>query len=228
MAKMTQIQPQQLRLGLMGLIAVITLLVLGKIVVFPTQLDDLATPFEFPETIPLNGWEPLDTQPLEKKTEDRRFLTGQAYQYQQNQQVLDVQTWYMIRTNGDVHKFFQDQIATLPTPQSKLAVNENPDAGFYGLGATEERAYLSSCINPNGGSTVTVNQFRNNRNTYDLKLSRILPWLLGPYELRDSRCIWTVLSLPLDGDQTAEDVYPTLKTAWLSWYQWWQPNFPPQ
>lgn len=224
---MTTINWKLIRIGLMGFVTLGAVVVLGKIILLPSQAGNLVSWFDFPDTVPLEGWKQINSQEIQSKNQDHRFLNGHHYQYQQNQQQLDVKVWYLSRTNGDVNTFFQENIATLPTTQSKLTLNQDPELGFYGLGATPDRVYLSACINPSGKSTLTTSQFHTNLNTYNIKLSRVLLWLFGPYELRDQRCIWTVLSMPLES-ATATDIYPTLKTAWFDWYQWWQPNFPPQ
>ncbi|MEA5581253.1 hypothetical protein VB620_07860 [Nodularia harveyana UHCC-0300] len=56
-----------------------------------------------------------------------------------------------------------------------------------------------------------------NRYQYDLTSYRILPWLFGQDVLRDDRCLWTQLSMPLNG-LPATDVYPILESVWLKNY----------
>jgi cyanosortase A-associated protein len=80
-----------------------------------------------------------------------------------------------------------------------------------------KRAYLDACINSRGGSTFTEEQFRANRIQYDVQFNRLLPWLLGQQELRDQRCLWTHLSIPLN-QSSPESSYHILENAWFSWY----------
>lgn len=88
----------------------------------------------------------------------------------------------------------------------------------------KQQAYLDACINPQGGSTFTSDLFDANRIRYDLQFARLLPWLLGHQELRDKRCLWTHLSIPLD--RSSSDAYVSLEQAWFSWHKWWSSRFP--
>jgi cyanosortase A-associated protein len=58
-----------------------------------------------------------------------------------------------------------------------------------------------------------------------VNLTRIVPWLLGQIKLQDRRCLWAQMSIPLD-QKTPTDANKILETAWISWHQWWQKNFP--
>ena len=86
---------------------------------------------------------------------------------------------------------------------------------------TKQRAYLSACINPQGNSPLTGIEFKQNGNLNALNLKRLVSWLLSQDSLRDSRCYWTLLSVPLK-DSSLGDAYQTLETAWFSWYRWWK------
>jgi cyanosortase A-associated protein len=196
---------------------------LGKSLLYPTSTQATATPFDFPENLPLASWQPLESVPLEENKE-ANLISGRLYAYQQNNRLLEIEMRYVIKTNGNVQRM-EEQYRHQKISPGPLTIHHQEGIGFYGLAATPDRAYLSSCINPYGGSTVTGEQFRNNRNTYDLRVSRLVPWLLGQEELRDFRCLWTLLSIPLE-DTTAEQAYPVLEKAWVSWYAWWQPRFP--
>jgi len=119
------------------------------------------------------------------------------------------------------------------TANVKLQIKFQPEVGHYGLVTHNGNAYLSACIHARGDSTVTEAQFTQNHYASDLKVSRILPWLLGQESLIDTRCLWTLMSIPLkpgSGSETTiseETAYKTLETAWVPWHQWWQANFPP-
>lgn len=197
--------------------------VLGKSLLFPSADNPTPVSFAFPTTVPLAQWQPVESSPIEVK-EDSKLVSGRLYRYQQDRLPLSIEMRYVTRTNGEVKKLIA-QYLNADTAAAKLITRQQEGIGFYSIAATPDRAYLSSCINPRGGSTVTADQFRANRNTYDINLSRIVPWLLGQQELRDHRCLWTVLSIPLE-NTSAEDAYPILETAWVSWYRWWQPRFP--
>ncbi|MCT7968579.1 cyanoexosortase A system-associated protein [Laspinema sp. D1] len=214
-----------LRIFLLALTFSSVLVVVGKSLLYSNPDKGPSADFSFPPDIPLTEWQPLESDSLPvQNTSNLISARVYRYQHQQNKFSLDIEMRYVIDTDGDIKTMLNKHLNSETYP-GKLTIHHQEGIGFYGLAATTERAYLSSCINPYGGSTVTAEQFRNNRNTYDLQVSRLVPWLLGQQELRDFRCLWTVLSMPLE-DTTAEQAYPVLEKAWVSWYAWWQPRFP--
>lgn len=214
-----------LRIFLLALTFSSVLVVVGKSLLDSNPEQGSSTDFSFPPDIPLTEWQPLESDSLEDENASN-LVSGRLYRYQhqENKNSLDIEMRYIINTDGDIKTLLNQHLDSETYP-GKLTIHHQEGIGFYGIAATPERAYLSSCINPHGGSTVTAEQFRNNRNTYDLQVSRLVPWLLGQQELRDFRCLWTLLSIPLE-DTTAEQAYPILENAWVSWYAWWQPRFP--
>jgi cyanosortase A-associated protein len=222
---MDKISWKPLRVFLLVAIFGSVLMVVGKSI-FPsssTPLETASTEFTFPPSIPLTDWQELESNPLNPNPAIN-LMAARQYQYQQNNRVLDIEMRYITNSNGDIKTLMERQLnsATVSRP---FTLYHQEGVGFYAMAATSERAYLSSCINPRGNSTVTAEQFRDNRNTYDLHVSRLVPWLLGQEELRDFRCLVTLLSIPLEGTSSAQ-VYPILENAWVSWYAWWQPRFP--
>jgi cyanosortase A-associated protein len=197
--------------------------VLVKSILFPHTTTSTATPFVFPTSIPLPQWQLLDSQPI-KITDDATFLASRRYRYQQNRNSLNIDMHYIVNSSGDVQDFVKKHIFAQKATTS-LLIRETSDVGFHALFTYQGNAFLSACINPRGGSTVTFDQFRENRNTYDMQPGRLLFWLLGIQQLRDFRCMWNVLSVPLKATQP-EEVYPLLESAWLSWYSWWESRFP--
>jgi cyanosortase A-associated protein len=199
------------------------LFVLVKLILFPPSSQSAVTPFVFSTTVVLPQWQFLDSVPL-KITDDPTFLASRRYRYQQNRISLNIDMHYINPSSGDVKDFLKKHIFSQEATASFL-LRQKSGVGSHALFTYQEKAFLSSCINPRGGSTVTFDQFRENRNTYDMQPDRILLWLLGLKELRDFRCMWNVLSVPL---MTAkpEEVYPILESAWFSWYSWWEPRFP--
>ncbi len=221
---MDKISWKPLRVFLLIAIFGSVLTVVGKSLLFSSApFQATSTNFTFPASVPLPEWQQLQSTPIENNPTSN-LLFARRYQYQQNSLPLDIEMRYIIKTNGDIKQMMEKHLNSETSP-AKLTINHKEGIGFYSLAATPERAYLSSCINPRGGSTVTAEQFRDNRNTYDLQVSRLLPWLLGQQELRDFRCVSTILSIPLQGTSTAQ-AYPILENTWVSWYAWWQPRFP--
>lgn len=235
---------KQLRIPLLVFTFVNVLLVFGKSILDPTIGKRTITPFVFPSVVPLPQWQLVASQPLEIKTVDRPpfgklDLPGIQYRYVQNglhassregapssPAPLDIKMRYEVETDGDGKRFIKDNTAIqFSLNQPSMVVREHEGLGFYGMFVYEKRAYLNACINPRGGSTFTQEQFTYNRIHYDLQFERLIFWLLGQQGLRDNRCLWTHLSIPLN-QSSPESAYVTLEKAWFSWYDWWHRRFP--
>ena len=125
-------------------------------------------------------------------------------------------------------------ILNLKYISSSLNIRYSDLTGYYTLFVDHDRAYLSSCINPRGKATVTKEQFINNRNAYDITGDRIISYLLGTTDLRDIRCLFTIMSVPLDNRKINEPnnnllndtSYRQLEKSWTNWYQKWDNKFP--
>jgi cyanosortase A-associated protein len=214
---------QQIRNSLLAVTFGGVLLVLGKLILTPT-IGYKRSPdfFVFPPEVPLSGWQPLATRPLPKSnSEFPKLVAGRHYRYQQNGLNLDIEMRYFTASNGDVRSFIHQYAGIAPS----LVVRQHKRVGFYGFFVRQQRAYLSVCINPRGGSTVTAEQFEQNRYLYDISLNRLLPWLLGQEPLRDNRCLWAHLSIAVP-KASSEAAYKDLEKIWFSWYNWWNPRFP--
>ncbi|WP_017652411.1 cyanoexosortase A system-associated protein [Fortiea contorta] len=194
------------------------LLLLGKVIWFPTvnKTDD-TTSFVFPEKIPLLGWKPVTINAATPPTTKLQIISQKSYRYTQNNTPVDIEMRYV--KSGDVPYF----IKTLTSNSTPAIVRQHQEIGFYGLGIDQQRAYLSACINPQGKSTFTNEQFNQNLSNIDSK--NILSWLQGERNLKDQRCLWTHLSLNLQ-KSSPEAAYKRLENVWFSWYRWWQPRFP--
>lgn len=219
---------EKLRLSLLAVIFGSVFFVLGRTILTPTAGNSsTVTSFVFPTAVPLPKWQPTASRPLAARiTESPDYPSGRLYQYIQNNLPLDIEMRYVANTNGDVKYFIHQYSSTSPPPgQLSLVSRQQEGVGFYNLFAYQQRAYLSSCINSRGGSTITESQFKLNRYTYDIQLSRLLGWALGQTNLVDGRCLWVHLSVPLK-NSSPEDAYQTLEKVWFDWYQWWHPRFP--
>ena len=202
------------------------LLALGKSILYPT-VGNAVTSFIFPAMVPLLEWQHLESKPLDNsRIENSKNLFGRQYRYVRNNLYLDIEMRYLINTNGDVKAWIEDYRGRPSFPGQLLPIlRQQERVGFYSLFTHKERAYLSACINPRGGSTVTDSQFWLNRIIYDVRLNRLFPWLLSREEIPDRRCLWAHLSLPLK-NSSPEDAYQSLEKVWFSWHQWWQHRFP--
>ena len=218
---------QQFRILLSATIFGAAILVLGKVILYPTSSDRPVSSFVFPSKVALPGWQLLESKPLETlATDNHQYISGKYYRYIHKGLSLDVQMRYLVNTDGDVKNLLKKYTPIRFWAEQVLpVVPQQQGVGFYSLFVYDEKAYLSACINSRGGSTVTDRQFRRNRNLYDVPSSRLLLWLLSQAELRDERCLWAHMSVPVK-DSSTDDAYKTLEKAWFSWYKWWSQRFP--
>lgn len=214
---------KSLRLFLLAVTFGSVILAIGKIVFYPATGNRPLKAYRFPESVPLADWQMVESLPL-PKSNSSDIVAGQQYQYQKNNLPLQIEMRYVVDTIGDVQGLMKGH-SVLKTSPGKLTVKNIEGVGFHGVLLLNNRAYLGSCINPRGGATVTSEQFRYNRNTYDITFTRVVPWLLGQESLQDRRCLWTQMSVPLN-NMTPEQANKVLESAWVSWYPWWQSNFP--
>lgn len=192
---------------------------LGRFSLNSTAGNRPVTAFAFPSVVPLPGWQLLESHPLAETSPPDSYevvLASQKYRYRQNNQQMEIQMRYVVGTLGQFHGYY-------PKDDSSLLQQEG--VGFHSLFVYQGRSHLSACINPRGGSTVTIAQFFANRYIYDLQLRRLIPWFLGKESLLDRRCLWAHLSTPLNQVST-KTTYLVLEKVWRSWYQWWSPRFP--
>ncbi len=195
-----------------------TLFAVGKATLDPS--NGTYTPFVFPTTVSLPGWQSFGSSPLDNHHQE--FIAGRRYQYIYLGVPLDIEMSYE-RSTGDIKAFIQNYTSIPASPT--FLYRQQESVGYYVLFIYQKRAYLSSCINPRGASTVTREQFIKNHNTYDLQFSRLFSWILGQEDLRDWRCLWTNMSIP-SNHTSVEQSYQVLENAWVLWYKWWSPRFP--
>jgi cyanosortase A-associated protein len=186
--------------------------------------------FDFPQNVPLPDSTILASKSLAAHTfKNGTVATGRSYRYQHQPQPIDIEIRYI--TDGVTN---QPAVALMLPVFTKIpdaviqssTMKEQPGLGFYSLFVDKTTAYLSTCINPRGLTTVTSDQYHSNSNSSGIQLNRLLPWLLGRQTLRDSRCLWTVISTPIDS-AAPDATMKTLETVGGNWARWWQAHFPP-
>lgn len=211
---------KQFRIPVLALTFSSVFLVLGKVILHPNAEKTALSSFVFPEAVPLSQWQlnTKSTQPtLTKNHSD--LIAQKHYQYIQKDQLLDIEMRYV--TIFDVNKLISEYTSI----SSSAVVRQREKVGYYGLGVDKGRAYLSACINPQGNSTFTYQQFSQNRSLYDRPWQRLLPWLMGKKPIEDKRCLWAHLSIPVH-NSSPDQSYKKLENAWFDWHEWWQPRFP--
>lgn len=224
----------QLRIGLLSIFLGGALLILGR-----SLLDGnigKPTAFTFPEQIDwtnpnvLPNISPNDKPKviIDKKEfyGKPRYVSGQSYKYLVDGLPLDLDIRYLFGTEGNILLFLKE-LANLEIDEDKLRqqVRKN-DLGYYLVFEYQNRVYLTACINPRGISTVTREQFDDNASKSATDRVVVIKWLLGQTDLRDRRCLWTVLSTPFNtgGDRAIID--QKLEKVWILWYEWWKIRFP--
>ena len=196
----------------------------------PTVGNRQVASFSFPNSIPLKSWQLLETQPVshpqpEKNKQKELIESGKSYIYSKDNLSLKVEMLYLVGTRGNVHSVLVNKIAIPDHVLKKADTQKLENIGFYTIFSDKNKAYLSSCINPRGDTTVTQKQFSQNRYKHDLKYSFLLPWLFGKATIRDRRCLLTNLSISVE-NLPPEVAHTILQEVWQDWYFWWQPRFP--
>lgn len=200
------------------------MLVAGK-VAFDSNLGK-PSPYVFPDQVLLTQSRFVGRQSVETKSTNEYWmdLKGYEYRYQKEKRVFKVKIHYLPESNGDIETYLSIYVLERHKGTLKPSQQQN-QAGFYRLFEHEQTAYLTSCINPQGPSTVTKEQFFANRSAYDLKFDRLIPIALGLEDLRDSRCLWVTISTPIE-NQPVPEVHQQLAAVWQEVYAWWMPRFP--
>ena len=207
--------------------------VLGNAVINNPTKSSLREPaaVNFPPSIQLSS-QTLVGKPLAAHSfENGMVARGMSYQYPHTPQPIDIQIRYI--TDGVANRPTMDAMLPVFTkvPTTALqpsTMKELPGLGFYSLFVDKKTAYFGNCINPQGMTTVTGDQFHANSTPNPLTgipIERLLPWIMGKQTLRDSRCLWTVLSTPIDR-ATPDATIKTLETVGVTWIRWWQLHFP--
>ncbi len=196
----------------------------------PTAGNRQAASFIFPDSVTLNSWQPKAGESLtEEKTEIENkqdlIQSSRSYTYSKDGILLRVEIRYLVGTRGDISNLIQEQTGIPPAVIKQAEEQQLAGVGFHTRFVYQDRAYLSSCINPSGSSTVTGKQFSQNLYANSLNYDLLLAWLLGKASIRDRRCLWTQLSIPVT-ELESEKAYSILEKAWQEWYGWWQPRFP--
>ena len=183
--------------------------------------------YVFPKTVPLPHWQLVTTHRVNNEMVQSpayisgTFLSGKHYRYQQGQASLEIAMRYFANTDGDLKSFIKSQTGDLSS-----VLRQHSGIGTYSLFSDNQRTYLSACIGPKGGSTVTADRFKRDRTLYDIRPQQFIRWLQGQANLTDKRCLWAHLSLPLKHYPSQTAATEAIETAWFSWYRWWRAKFP--
>jgi cyanosortase A-associated protein len=220
---------RSLRLLLLSIAFTGTIVVLGRTLIAPKTENAAIAAASLPDRVSLEGWQQVSSRPLPAGTD---LGVGQQFEYRQGNTPLNIETRMMVG-DGNVSRFLF-VYTPIRAANANLKIKYQPGVGFYGIVPHGGKLYLSACTNPRGDSTVTEQQFMQNRYTYDFQPRRILTWILGQGSLMDQRCLWTLMSVPLSPGSSPSGNLPdtnknaaSLESAWLEWHRWWHTHFPP-
>jgi cyanosortase A-associated protein len=203
----------------------------------PTKLN-LQEPaaVNFPEKILLPELTSFSSKALTTHTfKNGKLAAGMAYQYhplRSKADLINIEIRYI--TDGvvnwpDIATQIKEFTKIPPEGLKTAKTKEQSGVGEYILFVDRQTAYFSTCINPQGISTVSGDRFiiNNNPNPFKggVQVNRLLPWMLGRQTLRDPRCLWTLLSTPID-PKNPDPTIKMLETSGVNWVRWWQAHFP--
>src|SRR4028118_908786 len=130
------------RLSLLAVTLGGVLLVAGKVVFYPSAPKNLATPFEFPESVPLADWKLYKSAPI-KLRDNSEFKAARKYEYQKNSMALEIEMRYAVNTIGEVEGMMKGHTVLKSSP-GKLALVNTQGTGFHGILQQKNRLYLSN------------------------------------------------------------------------------------
>ncbi|MEM7726779.1 MAG: cyanoexosortase A system-associated protein [Cyanobacteria bacterium P01_A01_bin.45] len=211
------ITASKIRISLLSVTCGAVFLSLGSIVMRSPNYEQGADSFSFPVRVKLLGWKQVSsTRKLDKIEKNSEIINQKLYQYIQNDLALDIEMRYSkeIKVRSLIKKY--------QGIEKPAEIRQRPNIGYYGIGFDRGRVYLSACITPQGNSTYTYEQFRENEEYISrLDIKHILNWILGKNRLREERCLWTHLSMSVEKSSPKQN-YQLLEKAWFSWYKYWQ------
>lgn len=181
--------------------------------------------YQLPESIPLAGWEPVNYAPLAiTKDQPLTSIAAGVYRYRQNGSELAIEARYLTATRGDVTQFARWYNSLPENLRGEISRTEN--IGSQKIFSHGNRLYLSACIHPAGETTVTGNEYLQNKLRFGIGIDRLAGWLIGTKTIYDQRCLWSLLSLPIDNPSSLETTRQQLQGAWELWYKWWRVHYP--
>jgi cyanosortase A-associated protein len=222
-------QTFQHRFSTLALIGVA--IALGWAILNPQAGRREVRPFAFPADIPLSGWRLQNSQALTFREPEVKHvnvpIAGRRFHYQAIAAPsfpLEVKAVYVVGTLAEVRGLVK-QLGNIELKGNTTWTVQESEAGHYAWFVQADRTYLTSCLNPRGGNTVTSEEFLHNRHTLDFQPQRLAWVLLGQEGLRDRRCLWIQISTPIQG-LDPEVTRQRLKSFWLPWQAWWRDRFP--
>ena len=198
-------------------------------VIIPQAGRRSPTKFVFPSEISLPGWNLIashsnEPEILTTNEVGKLMRSGKKYKFRHQNRNLDIDVYYLINTRGNIEFLLKNHFNIDEQILNKIQIKQT-NQNYYSIFTSQDRTYLSACLNPFGYSTFTQKQFSRNLNSRSLSLRLVGNWLLGKDSIRDRRCLWTVMSLS-NQNQNPQDLSKTLERTWKDYHKWWQNRFP--
>lgn len=215
---------QKIQTAVLGITFIATTTILIRGLFFSsdsTQAEEKT--INFPERVALDNWQFVNSDAISDAK------NAQSWQYKQTNHQLQIETYYIYSSEGNVNRFLQ-VYQDIPPATLNLEIKYKAEIGFYAFFIYENQPTIASCINPYGETTVTSQQFAQNVSQYGLQAKRIFPWLLGQQDLIDRSCLFTIATVNFHDivgeEEPTLDNYTKLEQAWFSWYESVQTFYP--
>lgn len=180
------------------------------------------TPFTFPAIVPLPQWKQISSKPLDfPNSPDLTAIASRSYQYLSPDGLkLTIQMRYLNTAKADIPTLLREYTKDPPITQ----ITHQEGVGAIALGNDQDRSYLSACINPQGPSTVTADQFLRTKLVTGKDYNWFLGWLQGKSNLLDQRCLWSHATLSRQGEN--QNSSTILQETSQTWFNWWISHYP--
>ena len=213
-----------IRIGIISLTLLGTIAgIIYSIIIPPPDKKDLNNyTFDFPDTVPISSWQLTNAEAL--PGDGKAKAVGKRYEYRNDEQKLNAEIRFHRFTDGNISRFL-NVYTPIKAASIKILAKYKDGIGYYALVNEGNQAVLSACLNPIGESTLTQQQFSQNRYQHGWGLKQTFLWVMGRGDLLDGRCFWTALYTPIAedaDDNTLQTSYQTLESAWFDWYHWWK------
>jgi cyanosortase A-associated protein len=175
---------QKVRLPFLQLVCIYVFITFCQAIFTPNKSQSQSNNFSFPEQVTLPNLDFIVSEKLPPNNQNSAL--GRYYKYRQNQTDVEISMRYETNTDGEVTKLIPKNTSIpLDKIQNDLLIRSKTNIGHYGLFIYQEKAHLTTCINPVGLSTFTKAQFNANVKQYSLTFHRILDYVLTGRSPRD-------------------------------------------
>lgn len=190
---------------------------------FPSVGNRRVAEFEFPSKFGLAREVIAEDRIEQIKNSTETIQARQQYRY--GEMAIALELNYVVNTRGGVDTYLRNYTDITEAAIAAKSVKQIEGIGHHALLTDGDRAYLTGCISPRSPANVTQKQFSQYRYQNDLSLQIGWQWLRGQASIRDRRCLWVLMAIPVE-EGSSQAKYRDLEAAWQDIYRWWLPNFP--